>query len=61
MYNSSSIIKIKILNEYKIDEQIKESLKDVYWRIEFNHYHDLIAEVEGQYWCMLGESKPSAC
>lgn len=48
MYNSSSIMKIKNLNEYKINEQIKESLKDVYWRIEFNHYHDLIAEIEGQ-------------
>lgn len=48
MYNRSSIIKIENINEYKINEQIKESLKYVYWRIESNHYHDLIAEIEGQ-------------
>ena len=36
------------MNEYKINEQIKESLKGVYWRIQSNHYLDLIAEIEGQ-------------
>mgnify|MGYP003408295917 FL=1 len=36
------------MNEYQINEQIKESLKDVYWRIQSNHYLDLIAEIEEQ-------------
>lgn len=34
------------MNGYKIPEQIKESLKDVYWRIPSNHYVDLVAEME---------------
>lgn len=46
MKNHSGIIKIKNMNGYKIPMQIKDSLKDVYWRIQSNHYVDLVAEVE---------------
>ena len=56
MYNSSSIIKIKNMNEYEINEQIKESLKNVYWRIQSNHYVDLIAEMENQAIISIGLS-----
>ncbi|WP_079524045.1 hypothetical protein [Solibacillus isronensis] len=56
MSNYSSIINLAHMHQYKIDEQLKKSLQDVYWRIESNHYHDLIAEIEGQTIKSLGIS-----
>lgn len=47
MYYRSSIINIKNIHDYKMNDDVKESLKDVYWRIESNNYEDVIAEVEG--------------
>ena len=44
------------MNEYEINEQIKESLKNVYWRIQSNHYVDLIAEMENQAIISIGLS-----
>lgn len=56
MSNYSSIINLEHIHKYKIHEQLKKSLKDVYWRIESNHYHDLIAEIEGQIIKSIGVS-----
>ncbi|WP_339176329.1 hypothetical protein MKY51_07770 [Solibacillus sp. FSL R5-0691] len=45
MKHNSIIIKIDNLEQYKIGNHLKESLKDVLWRIQSNSYDELIAEV----------------
>lgn len=51
-----NIIKLARVDLYKVDEQLKNSLNDIYWRIEGNHYEHLFAELEGERIISLGVS-----
>ena len=42
---SPTILKIKQLDPFQLNEHQKDSLKEVYWRIQGNHFNELYAEV----------------
>jgi hypothetical protein len=45
MNPSSTIIKINQIDPFQLNEHLKDSLKEVYWRIQGNHFNELFGEM----------------
>ena len=45
MSTSTTIKKIKQLDPFNLDDRLKNSLEDVYWRIQGNHFNELYADM----------------